>query len=305
MRRITSQEKSSTKNAKHTLLLLFSMMSVMLVLGWMLGGLGGTIFATLVTVIFMFINNYQNSSYFLHFLKARQLSPHLYPELYNVLENISRRAGLSYLPRLYCIPSKLMNAFVTGRERDTVIVLTDSLLRNLNIREIAGILGHEVAHIRNGDSMLMGLADTLFRLVYLLSLALQLLILLSLPALLYTDVQISYLPILLISLAPVVCMMLMMALSRTREYEADRIGVKLAGDVFGLVSALEKLERYHKGLFTRFLVMPWRLSQPMMFRTHPPTPERIGRLLASVEEKNRSSGILWPYRGPQHNSYFL
>ncbi len=303
--RNTSHEQNKKKNIQDTLLLLFAMMSVMLMLGWLLGGFDGIVFALLVSVIFMFINHYRNSSSFLKFLQARPISPHLYPELYNVLHRISMRAELSSLPRLYYIPSKMMNAFVTGREQDASIVLTDSLLRNLNTREIAGILGHEVAHIKNGDSIVMGLADTLFRLVYLFSFVFQLLILLSVPVLLYTDISIKIFPVLLITLAPLLCMTLLLALSRTREYEADRMGVKLAGDVYGLISALEKLERYHKGLLSRLFVMPWKISQLVMFRTHPPTSKRIDRLLSLVDSNNRFSESIWPIKVPKRNTYYL
>lgn len=273
-------EQNRYENVKQTLILLLSMMTLMFLLGWMLGGLSGVVFAAIMSITLLIINGYHSPLRLLKSLKARQLGTQSYPELYNIIRKISHRAGLAQSPRLYCVPSKAMNAFVIGKEENAAIVLTDSLLRNLNLREVAGILGHEMAHIRNKDLWVMNVADATVRIVQFLSTIGQVLVLFALPALLYGEVQIALLPLLLLFFAPTVCLILMMALSRTREYEADRMGVELVGDVYGLVSALEKLERYHKGILSRFFLAPWKLSQPSFLQTHPPTKDRICRLLS-------------------------
>lgn len=291
-------EQNRYENVKQTLILLLSMMTLMFLLGWMLGGLSGVVFAAMISITLLLVNGYHSPLRLLITLKARPLGPGSFPELHNIIRKITQRAGLSHLPKLYYVPSKVMNAFVIGKEENTAIVVTDSLLRNLDLREVAGILGHEVAHIRNKDLWVMSVAGATVRIVHFLSTIGQVLVLLALPALLYGEVQIALLPLLLLFFAPTICLMLMMALSRTREYEADRMGVELVGDVYGLLSALEKLERYHKG-WARFFLAPWKLSQPSFLHTHPPTKERIDRLLSM---SGRSDGWLlrvpWQHRVP-------
>ena len=298
-------EQNRYENVKQTLILLLSMMTLMFLLGWMLGGFSGIVFAAIISITLLMVNGYHSPLRLLKTLKARQLDPGSFPELHNILRKITHRAGLSHSPSLYCVPSKVMNAFVIGKEENAAIVVTDSLLRNLNLREVAGILGHEMAHIRNKDLWVMSVAGATVRIVHFFSTIGQVLVLLALPALLYGDVKIALLPLLLLFFAPTLCLMLMMALSRTREYEADRMGVELVGDVYGLVSALEKLERYHKGL-PRFFLAPWKLSQPSFLQTHPPTKERIGRLLSMLDTSDDwLLRVPWQQRVSHRNMYYL
>ena len=268
------------ENVKQTMTFLLSMMILMFLLGWMLGGLGGLVFAVIISITLLIVDASHSPLRLLRMLRARRLGPGSHPELYNIIRNITHRSGLTQLPELYYVPSKVMSAFVIAKEENAAIVVTGGLLRNLNFRELAGILGHEIAHIRNKDLWVMSVAETTLRIVQFLSIMGQVLVLFALPALLYGEVQIALLPLLLLFFAPTVCLILMMALSRTREYEADRMGVELVGDVYGLVSALEKLERYHKGILSRFFLAPWKLSQPSFLQTHPPTKDRICRLLS-------------------------
>jgi heat shock protein HtpX len=94
-----------------------------------------------------------------------------------------------------------------------------------------------------------------------------------------------------------------MALSRTREFEADRVGVQLVEDPYGLISALEKLDHYHKGIFSRFFLVPWKFSQPSLLQTHPPTRDRIERLL-SMTTKNGQwlAQTPWQRRAPHRKT---
>ena len=296
-------EQNRYKNVKQTLILLLSMMTLMFFLGWSLGGLSGVFFAAMISITLLLVNGYHSSLRLLKILKARPLGPGSFPELYNIIGKITHRAGLSHSPKLYCVPSKVMNAFVIGKEENTAIVVTDSLLRNLNLREVAGILGHEMAHIRNKDLYVMSVASAIVRIVHFLSTIGQVLVLLALPALFSSEVQIALLLLFLLFFAPTICLMLMMALSRTREYEADRMGVELVGDVYGLVSALDKLDRYHKG-WARFFLPPWKLSQPWFLQTHPPPRKRIGRLLSMSDRSDDwLLRVPWQHRVPRRSMY--
>jgi heat shock protein HtpX len=141
------------------------------------------------------------------------------------------------------------------------------------------VLAHEVSHIANGDNRVMGFADLVSRITGMLSLAGQLLLLVGLPLWLLTGVDMPWGPILVLLFAPTLSALVQLALSRSREYEADRSAAELAGDPRGLASALEKLERYQGGLWER-LVMPGRkLPEPSLLRTHPPVEERVRRLM--------------------------
>ena len=295
-------EQNGYEHVAQTLIVLVSMTTLMFFLGWMLAGVSGVVLTAVISITLLITNGYHRPARILKTLRAVPLGPQIHPELNDITRKIAHRAGLARAPRLYCVPSKVMNAFVVGKEENAVIVLTDSLLRNLSYREVAGILGHEMAHIRNRDLWVMGIADATMRIVYFLSTIGQVLVLVTLPAILYGDIQIAVMPVLLLFFAPTSCLLLLMALSRTREYEADRTGVTLVGDPYGLVSALGKLDRYHNGILSRFFLTSWKLTQPSLLQTHPPTRDRISRLLSMTErKKDRALRMPLHYRIPRNN----
>ena len=199
------------------------------------------------------------------------------------MEELSRRAELPAAPAVYVIPSMTLNAFATGTPDKAVIGITEGLLRRLSLRELAGVLAHELSHVRNNDLAVMSLADVMTRFTQAPVLSggvpgdLQ-------PAGVaagrFRHARSSAL--LLLYLAPTIGSLLQLGLSRTREYDADLEGARLTGDPRGLASALEKLERY-QGSFWEDLMFPVpsrRIPQPSLLRSHPPTDQRVARLLA-------------------------
>jgi heat shock protein HtpX len=175
-----------------------------------------------------------------------------------------------------------LNAFATGTPDKAVVGITEGLLRRLSLRELAGVLAHEISHIRNNDLAVMSLADVMTRFTQSLSYLALFLAIFNLPGLLMGESDISLAALLLLYLAPTLGSLLQLGLSRTREYDADLEGAQLTGDPGGLASALEKLERY-QGNFWEDLTLPVpgrRIPQPSLLRSHPPTEERIRRLLA-------------------------
>ncbi|HEY5791122.1 MAG TPA: zinc metalloprotease HtpX [Gammaproteobacteria bacterium] len=211
---------------------------------------------------------------------ARRLPPRLAPELNAVVAELAGRADLPALPALYWVPSRALNAFAVGRPDDAAIAVTDGLLRALTLRELAGVLAHEVAHLRHDDLRLMMLADTVSRLTHLLSLLGRLLFLLSLPLLLVGLPLLSLGGLLLLVIAPTASALLQLALSRTREFSADLAAVELTGDPEGLASALARLEQAPDAWWQRVLFPGRREPNPSLLRTHPLTAERVERLLA-------------------------
>ncbi len=210
---------------------------------------------------------------------ARPLDPHAAPGLARLLGLLAQRADLLTVPKLYYLPSTTMNAFAVGSRDNAVVCMTDGLLRRLDLRELAGVLAHEISHIRNNDLRIMGLADLFTRLTTIMSYVGMFVLVLNLPLIMVGTVHVPWLAALLLIFAPTLGSLLQLGLSRAREYDADLDAAGLTGDPIGLARALEKLERY-QGRFWEDLVLPGRrIPEPSLLRTHPPTEERVRRLL--------------------------
>jgi heat shock protein HtpX len=210
---------------------------------------------------------------------ARPLQPFELAELQQVVAVLAERAGLPRIPRLHYVPTRVLNAFSVGQSGDAAIGLTDGLLRRLNLRELTGVLAHEVSHIRHNDMWVMSLADTVSRVTSSLSFVGQMLIFINLPLVMLGQAHVAWFPILLLLAGPTLSGLMQLALSRTREFDADLGAVRLTGDPVGLASALEKLEREGRGLFDWVLMPGRRDPEPSVLRSHPNTRERVGRLL--------------------------
>jgi heat shock protein HtpX len=157
--------------------------------------------------------------------------------------------------------------------------LTDGILRAMNMRELTGILAHELNHVRGNDMRVMGMADIISRMTTFLSLAGQILLLINLPLLLTGQLTISWWLILLLIISPNAVALLQLGLSRSREFNADLDAARLTGDPKGLASALSKLERAERSLLSRLLMPGRKVPVPSVLRTHPDTRERVRRLL--------------------------
>ena len=151
---------------------------------------------------------------------ARPLHPNEAPDLWAVLRELAARAGLPAVPVPHYVPSGVVNAFATGTKHHAAIALTDGLLRSLTLRELTGVLGHEIAHIANEDLRVMGLADSISRLTHLLALLGQIMLLFSLPALLWGTVAIQWPALLLLAVSPQLALLAQLGLSRVREFDA-------------------------------------------------------------------------------------
>ncbi len=202
-------------------------------------------------------------------------------QLTRIVDALAVRAKLETAPDLYVIPSMTLNAFATGSRRNAAIGITEGLLRKLNMRELTGVLAHEISHIKNNDLWVMGLADLMSRFTQSLSYVATFLAVLNVLAVLVQgEASFNWLGILVLYLAPALSNLLQLGLSRTREFDADLEGARLTGDPDGLASALRKVERY-TGRFWEDLMLPVparRVPQPSVLRSHPTTEERIARL---------------------------
>jgi heat shock protein HtpX len=196
------------------------------------------------------------------------------PAVFDVLHDICRRARLRRVPVLYCLPAPhSMNAYAFGGPDGSAITLTEGLLRGMTLGEIAGILAHEVAHIRNHDAWAMSWAAALQRAISLTSF----IGLMSLQA--RPDRAAVGQPLAaVLANAPAIGQLLGLALSRIRELDADALALDLIDDSRALIAALDKLERHHTG--ARVAPPAACEEDPRRFlRSHPATSERVGTLL--------------------------
>ena len=267
-------------NRLQSLLLLAFMGGFLALLGWLLWGGDGILMLLVAGGVFVLLNPTVSPRLIMNLYGATSLTPAQAPTLYAALRELAKRAGLAVAPTLYYVPSRMVNAFTVGRKDQSVVALTDGLLRALDTREQIGVLAHEMSHVRSNDMWVMGLADMFSRLTSLLSLFGQLLLLVNLPLLLMSQLTVNWFAILLLILAPSLSALAQLGLSRTREYDADLNASRLTGDPEGLARALVKIDRLQGGWLERLFLPGRRLPDPSLLRTHPPTEERVRRLLA-------------------------
>jgi len=271
-------------NRLQSLALLILMGGFLTLLGWLLWGPPGVLVLLTVGVAGIMLNPSTSPRWVMRLYGAERLSPNRAPGLWRALKILSQRAGLRAVPNLYYVPSRVLNAFAVGAPHGSAIALSDGLIRQLNTRELLGVLAHEVSHIVNNDLWVMGLADMFSRTTSMLSLVGQFLLILNLPLVLVGAATISWWAILLLVFAPNLSALAQLALSRTREYDADLNAVRLTGDPQGLMSALAKIEELQGGWMERILLPGRRVPEPSLLRTHPLTQDRIDRLLALKPE---------------------
>jgi heat shock protein HtpX len=270
-------------NLLQSVLLLGGMALLLMLLGWLIAGVVGVGVAA-VGVVLLLSSQRVSPQLILRMYRARPLSAYEAPELVQIVHTLAQRAELPAMPRLYYIPSAIMNAFSVGQQGNAAIGVTDALLRRLTRRELVGVLAHEMSHIHHNDTWVMSLADIVSRLTSLLSLSGQFLLIISLPMLLLGNYRPPWLLYALLIFAPTLSTLLQLALSRTREFDADLEAIKLTGDPRGLASALAKLERYQRGMLERMRLPGHRIPAPSLLRTHPATEARIQRLLTLPDE---------------------
>jgi heat shock protein HtpX len=280
---------SRIQTVAHTLAILAMMAGLFGLLGYLIMGPAGLFLSSVLCVILFATTPRIAPGLILRMYGARALDESEAPGLYAVVNELSGRAGLTRKPRIYYIPSRVMNAFSVGNRQASAIAITDGIVRYLNGREIAGVLGHEIGHIRNNDLYLYSLADMLSRVTSALSLIGQMLIAIYLPLWLLVHQRIPLSIIMILFFAPSLATLMQLALSRTREYAADLAAVELTGDSLGLAAALMKMERYQSRFWEKVLLPGRKVPDPSVLRTHPHTAERIERL--------RLLGEGQPYRG--------
>jgi heat shock protein HtpX len=274
------QRRHRVRNAAQAVLLVGGMLAVIALLAWAFFGPTGLLVALVAAVVLVLLRPLPSPRLVLSMYRAQEVPPSVLPELHRFVRVLAARAGLPTVPRVYYVASPMLNAFAVGRRDDAAIAVTDGLLRSLPGRELAGVVAHEVSHIRAGDLWIMNLSDVLGRITHALAYGGVFAVLLSVPF--AVDGYPSLWLLALLGTLPTVVSLLQLALSRSREYDADLEAATLTGDPEGLARGLVRLERSTGRIWERVVVPHRRAPDPLLLRTHPPTEERVRRLVQLV-----------------------
>ncbi|TCK03099.1 zinc metalloprotease HtpX [Marinobacterium mangrovicola] len=274
-------------NALESAVLILFMGGFMAALGWQIWGGTGVALLLLVGLLTLVFNPALSPRWVMKLYGAKPLQKAHAPALSELTRWLCERAGLEKEPEIYLIPSRVMNAFSVGFSGRSAVALSDAMMRQLDLRELAGVLAHEISHIRHNDLWVMGLADLFSRMTSMMAFVGQILLLMNLPLMLLGMVTINWWLILLLMIAPLLSALAQLALSRTREYAADMGAARLTGDPRGLAKALEQIERAQGGWIEHILAPGNRVPDPSLLRTHPRTEERVERLLAMEQDMDR------------------
>lgn len=289
-----SWRRHKWRNRFQSALLLAALLGISVLAGWLLAGPAGLSAALIASAVAILIEPAAAPRLTLALYGARPIARGEAPALFEIVRRLAARAGLPAPPGLLYVPSAVVNAFAVGGRRESAIALSDGLLRQLDLRELSGVLAHEIAHVAQGDLQVMGLADYVSRLTHLFAMAGQLTLLFALPALAAGMPAVNPIGLLVLVLSPHLALLAQLGLSRVREFDADLSAAELTGDPAGLAKALAKIERV--GRSWRAWAFPgWGNPEPSWLRTHPPTEERVRRLLSLGQvPADRYSGAWLP-----------
>lgn len=277
------------RNYLHSLLLLAGMLVLLSLIGWLLAGPPGILWFLLAGLFIVVSVPRITPAFILRLHGAQPLTPAEAPQLYQIIITLSEKAGLKNAPALYYIPNSLMNAFTTGLHQNAAIAISDGMLRRLDVRELTAVLAHELSHIYSHDLLVMLVADVISRLTSVLAFTGFFLIWIYIPLYILTDDQVPWLLLIVLMMAPTMSALMQLALSRSREFNADTEAVRLTGDPLALASALEKIDRYQGGWIERMLMPNRRVREPSLLRTHPLMVDRVKRLRQLALQKDYSA----------------
>lgn len=272
------------KNILHSILLLAAMMLLLSLLGWLIAGYAGMLWALFTGLLLLFLIPKLSSKLTLYLYHARPMPNN---DLHDIIDQLSRRSQLEKVPSLYYLPSSALLSFSTGFYPEQVIAISDAMIRYLNRRELIAVLAHEISHLKNQDLWVMVVADIISRLTSIMALFGYLMLVIYLPVKIINGEDIPWLLFIILILAPNISALLQLALSRTREFTADAQAIELTGDPEGLISALNKMNQFEKHWLQKMLLPGYRHPQPSLLRTHPLTEERIRRLRLMASEANK------------------
>jgi heat shock protein HtpX len=288
-------------NMMRTALLLAAMTALFLAVGYLIAGEGGALIAFVIALAMNGWAYWNSDKAVLRMHHAQPVTRASAPDLVGLVEELTRRAELP-MPAVYLLETDQPNAFATGRNpENSAVAVTRGLIQACDAEELAGVIAHELGHIKNRDTLIMTITATLAGAIGFLS-------------------QFAFFlgggrdnrnplgavgMLLVMILAPLAAMLVQMAISRTREYSADRAGAMFCGEPLWLARALQKIEQLARGVVNEpaernpasahlFIVNPLRMGGiDNLFRTHPSTADRVRRLREMAGQASAPVG-----RGP-------
>lgn len=284
-----------------TTLLLAALTALIVWIGDIFGGRQGMIMAFVLAMGMNFFSYWFSDKIVLRMYHAQEVTQQDSPELYDIVGTIALKAQVP-MPRIYIIPERSPNAFATGRNPEhAVVAVTQGILELMNRDELTGVLSHEMAHVRNRDILIGSIAATLAGAIMILANMARWTAFLGGGS--RDDDGGGYggtIGVLVIAIvAPIAALLIQMAVSRSREYQADSTGAEFAGHPQGLASALQKLGTYTKRIPMQaqpntahmFIVNPLSAGGiANLFSTHPPLEDRIARLMGHTPFPDHSHG---------------
>jgi heat shock protein HtpX len=273
-------------NTIKTAMLLGLLSAVLMFIGEALGGGSGLVFGFIFAVVMNFGSYWFSDKIVLRMYRAQEVGAG--HRLYEIVASLSHRAGLP-MPKVYIIPDPSPNAFATGRNpQHAAVAATEGILRVLSEEELAGVIAHELAHVKHRDILISSIAATL-------AAAIMMVAHIARYAAIFgggrSDDREGSNPIALLAtiiLAPLAAMLIQAAISRSREFAADAGGAVIAGGPRGLITALQKIEAASKvvpmdanpATAHMFIIKPFSGAGLLgLFSTHPPTEQRVRALL--------------------------
>ena len=282
-------------NLVKTAILMAAITALFMAVGAMIGGRTGMLVALLVAVGMNFFSYWFSADMVLKMYNAREVDASSAPQFYGMVAELSQRAGLP-MPRVYLIDEDAPNAFATGRNPEhAAVAATTGILRVLSERELRGVMAHELAHVAHRDILISTISATMAGAISMLANF----------AAFFGGRDENGRPtnpiagIAVALLAPLAASLIQMAISRAREFEADRGGAEISGDPMALASALQKIHRYAQGIPLETAEAHPETAQMMimnplsgrglsgLFSTHPSTEERVERLMALAQAQGR------------------
>ncbi len=272
------------KNQIKTGVLLAALSGVLLLVGYLIGGISGLTIALVIAVVLNFTTYWFSDKIVLAMYRAKPLKDA--PEIHSIVREVSKQAGIPK-PRVYLIPTQNCNAFATGRNpKNAVVALTAGIIDLLNKEELKGVIAHEISHVKNRDILIQTIAATIAAIISYVAFMARF-------AMIFggrdRDGGRGLEMIVLAILTPIIAMLLQLAISRSREYLADESGARLIKNPKALASALEKLAASNKmrplkfGNKTTegmFIVNPFKGNGLFaLFMTHPPVKKRVQKLM--------------------------
>lgn len=275
-------------NLMKTAILMAAITALFMAIGAVLGGQSGMMLALLVALGMNFFSYWFSDKMVLKMYNAREVDAASAPQFYRMVEELAQKAQLP-MPKVYIIDENAPNAFATGRNpKHAAVAATTGIMRVLSERELRGVMAHELAHVKHRDILISTVSATMAGAISMLANF----------AMFFGGRDSEGRPanplagILVAILAPIAASLIQMAISRAREFEADRGGAEISGDPRALASALDKIHRYAQGIPLEAAERHPETAQMMimnplsgggikgLFSTHPATEERIARLMA-------------------------